>query len=147
MPPGGQSPWHHSSDSYHLRGDGDPLWGIVQLPLSRDRLELLLPLDDPHSYRRVLAVETGGGGATFEVAERTLRSRGGELVATIEVSAESLAVIDAGGLTRLHVRLGPDADPAWPASGERGVLGAGAASFCIPTGPGARVSVHAVSMP
>ena len=76
-----------------------------------------------------------------------MRGRGGKLVATIEVSAGSLAVIDAGGLARLHVRLGPDADPAWPASGERGVLAAGSAAVCIPTGSGARVTMHAVSMP
>jgi hypothetical protein len=91
MPPGGQSSWHHTSDSFHLLDEGDVVWGLV--------------------------------------------------------GPDALAVIDARGRARLLVCRGSEADPAWPPGGERGSLAGGAASFCMPVGPGMRVSAHAVSLP
>ncbi|HEY8141661.1 MAG TPA: hypothetical protein VIG06_03285 [Kofleriaceae bacterium] len=147
MPPGGQSSWHHTSDSFHLLDEGDVVWGLVQMPIGRQHLELLLPLTGPNAFSRVLMVDTEGGRVTFAAPVREVRRPGGEPVAQIDIRPDALAVIDARGRARLLVCRGSEADPAWPPGGERGSLAGGAASFCMPVGPGMRVSVHAVSLP
>lgn len=72
------------------------------------------------------------------------------VVATVLARPGDVTVLDGRAVARLHLRLGGDADPAWPAAAERGTIGRGGvavATFCIPTGPDTPMRITAVSLP
>lgn len=140
MPPGGGSAWHHSSDSYQMLDDSGAVWGMANMPLDRGNLTLTLRSSHSHhDFFYVLAVAAEQDG-----------SASAPVVATVLARPGDVTVLDGRALARLHLRVGGEPDPTWPAAAERGSIGRGGvavATFCIPSGPDTPMRITAVSLP
>lgn len=110
----------------------------------------------PEGWRRL--TWSAGAAPAELVPYPAIRQRGqfgrvaddAPVIATVLARPDEVTVLDGRAVARLHLRLGGDADPAWPAAGERDTIrrgGVAVAAFYIPTGPDTPMRISAVSLP
>jgi hypothetical protein len=92
MPPGGQSSWHHSSDSYQLIDQGERVpWAMLNTPLSRSRLQLTTRSShSASSWHYVFDVDAEGGAAIWTFHHPELPGGSRRLTWTAATAAHDL---------------------------------------------------------